>query len=143
MKFIDVGEGAQVEGLRVHRNIMIVNDLSHVESFISVGKNGKVINMDADGNEIHTPASYADKVALDRREFFEVVDSIKDSIELIADQLLKQKIKAALVEAQTQETNPDGEHKFKKIIGGILEVAKGAGVAVLANCISAYIGHQF
>ncbi len=48
-----IGAGAKVTGLRMKRNVMVVDDLSHVESFVTVGERGEVINLDADGNELH------------------------------------------------------------------------------------------
>ncbi|WP_137922873.1 hypothetical protein, partial [Klebsiella pneumoniae] len=51
--FMKIGAGAKVTGLRMKRNVMVVDDLSHVESFVTVGERGEVINLDADGNELH------------------------------------------------------------------------------------------
>ncbi|HBS8451967.1 TPA: hypothetical protein MAT95_005448, partial [Klebsiella pneumoniae] len=48
--FMKIGAGAKVTGLRMKRNVMVVDDLSHVESFVTVGERGEVINLDADGN---------------------------------------------------------------------------------------------
>ncbi|WP_212743828.1 hypothetical protein, partial [Klebsiella pneumoniae] len=46
----------------------VVDDLSHVESFVTVGERGEVINLDADGNELHTPDSYREKLKIERGE---------------------------------------------------------------------------
>jgi hypothetical protein len=141
MKFIDIGEGAEIGRLDVKKNVVIVDDLSQVETFISVGKNGKIETLDAEGNEVHTPASYMKKLESDRAVFFAEVESVSDSIDQIEDELLKRRIKNALAQARLVDISPEGEHKFKQIIRTVFEIAKNTGASVLATCISAYIGY--
>lgn len=141
MKFIEVGEGSEIGTLNVRRNVMVVDDISSINTFISVGKNGKIAHLDAEGNEVHTPASYAKKLESDREEFFAEVERQKDSIEQISDDLLKQRLKNALAQAKRQGLDSGGEHNFKQIIATAYEIAKSTGAAVLATCISAYMGY--
>ena len=63
MKFLEIGEGGKIGDLKFHRNIMVVDDISKVETFISLGKNGEILNLDAEGNEVHTPESYSQKLS--------------------------------------------------------------------------------
>lgn len=54
MKFLEIGDGGKIDDLKFHRNIMVVDDISKVETFISLGKNGEILKLDAEGNEVHT-----------------------------------------------------------------------------------------
>jgi sRNA-binding carbon storage regulator CsrA len=141
MKFLEVGEGAEIGILNVRRNVMVVDDISTINTFISIGKNGKITHLDAEGNEVHTPASYAKKLEIDRGEFFAEVERCKDSIDQIKDELLKARLKDSIAQASQQELDAIGEHRFKQIIKVAYEIAKNTGAAVLATCICAYIGY--
>jgi hypothetical protein len=140
MKFIELGEGAQIDGLKVTRNIMVVDDISKVATFISVGKNGRITNLDAEGNEVHTPASYTEKLVSERADFFSKVDEAKSAVESIENDLQKQKIKNLLKEARSIEYSMDGEEKFQRVLVTMLSAIKDTGAAVLATCITAYFG---
>ena len=140
MKFIEIGEGGHVDGLRVAKNIIVVDDISSVHTFISVGKNGRITNLDAEGNEVHTPASYAEKLTDDRAEFFSRLDEMNASIESIEDDMQKQKVKVLLKEAQSLGITPKDEWSFQTILKSTFEIAKNTGAAVLASCITAYFG---
>lgn len=141
MKFLELGEGASVEDLQFNRNIMIVDDISKVSTFISVGKNGRILRLTADGNEVHTPESYSQKLNSDRSEFFDAIVKLNEDIDGIANELVKQRIKNSLQEASRQENSLDGECRFKRILSELYVISKDAGIAVLASCIATYIGY--
>ncbi|WP_274643431.1 hypothetical protein [Pseudomonas serbica] len=142
MKFIDIAEGGKVGELNLTKNILVVDDISKIETFVGVGKNGEVTTLTADGNEVHTPESYAKKLKNDRSEFFSEIAKIRTAIDSITDDLAKQKIKNALRQAEAQPLNQEGEHQVKKIFFEVLKTAKDIGAAVLANCITTYLGYD-
>lgn len=138
LKFLDIGEGAKVNSLNLDSNVIITDDLSKIESFVSVGRYGEVVNLDAKGNEVHTPESYATKLRLTRHEFFEKFEQCKEEIESIKDELVRSKIKRLINEAKEQDLTPQGEHKFKECLGKVKDFAINVGASLLATCISNY-----
>ncbi|MCA4960985.1 hypothetical protein [Pseudomonas sp. Y24-6] len=141
MKFIDIGEGAKIGELIMTKNIMVVDDISKIETFVSVGKNGEITTVNADGNEVHTPESYAKKLKKERGELFVQLREMRAVIDTIADDFAKQKIKNALRDAEAQPLNQEGEWHVKKILGEVLKISKDVGAAVLSGVITSYIGY--
>lgn len=142
MKFLDIGEGGKIGELIMKKNIMVVDDISKIETFVSLGKNGEITKIDADGNEVHTPDSYTKKLKNERAQFFDELKEIRTSIESITDDVAKQKIINALRDAEAQTLSQEGERHFTKILGGVLKVAKDVGAAVLAGVITSYLGYD-
>ena len=77
MKFLEIGDGGKIDDLKFHRNIMVVDDISKVETFISLGKNGEILKLDAEGNEVHTQESYSQKISKERQDFFEQIKNLE------------------------------------------------------------------
>lgn len=138
MKLIEFGDGVQVGELKVNRNIVIVDDISKIQTLVVVGNNGTFETIDMDGNEVHTPESYSEKLRGARSEFFEDLENIRDSIASIKDELLKKKLNNALAEAKNQPLDEEGEWKFKRALNQALDFARETGVAVLSACIVKY-----
>ncbi|PWE39630.1 hypothetical protein C9I50_18360 [Pseudomonas prosekii] len=142
MKFIDIGEGAKIGELTMTKNIVVVDDISKIETFVSIGKNGEITTVNADGNEVHTPDSYAKKLKKEREDLFSQIKDMRAVIETIPDDFAKQKIKKALREAEDQPLNQQGERQVKNILGEVLKISKDVGAAVLAAVITSYIGYM-
>ncbi|MGP5566392.1 hypothetical protein ACTXN8_03225 [Pseudomonas helleri] len=140
MKFLEIGEGAKIGELTVNKNIMVVDDVSKIQTFVSIGKNGDIIRINADGNEVHTPESYADKLKIIRGELFNQLNENRTSIESITDDLAKRSIKSALKEAEAQTLDEEGEWKVQEILCDVLKVSKEVGAAVLVGVITSYLG---
>ncbi|EJD6043684.1 hypothetical protein J9231_17290 [Providencia rettgeri] len=138
---IRIGSGSKVENFKAKRNIVVTDDLSIVDSIISVGDNSEIINLDADGNEVHTPESYKQKLKRDRQDFFEGLHEIQADINSIQNDIVAFKIKKELVGAQNQPMTAKGEFTFKKILGNILSMSKDVGCGVLTAVITKYLGY--
>ncbi len=141
MSIIKFGDRAKLQDSKVSRNILIVDDIATVEtSIISFGDDAEIIRVDLEGNEIHTPESYALKVKGRREVFFAELSGCQQAIESIQNDLAKQKIKQGLAEAAQQEMTDEGEWKFRRIISGVAHYSKEIGVSVVAAVIGNYLG---
>ncbi|WP_136024035.1 hypothetical protein [Klebsiella oxytoca] len=138
--FMKIGAGAKVTGLRMKRNVMVVDDLSHVESFVTVGERGEVINLDADGNELHTPDSYREKLKIERGELQASLEKAKEEINSIDNDITSQKIKNQLSAALSQPMDAEGEWNTKRILQGVLDLSKQVGCGVLTAASTHYLG---
>ena len=141
MDFIKFGNGAKVSDSSISKNIFIVDDLSQVETFIRVGDDAEIIRVDIDGNEIHTPASYALKTQSQRDKLFAELAECQEAIDSIQNDFAKHKIKKALTDAAAQDLTNVGEWNFKQIISIAATTSKEVGVAVVAAVIGKYLGY--
>ena len=141
MKFIDIGEGAIVDGLRLNKNVIIADDLSKVETFVSVGKNGRVINLDAEGNEVHTPESYYEKLSYERADLFTKFKECELEISSIKNQVMQSKIKSKIQEIQALPIDSNNEFDFKRKLIELKDLSKLVGIGVITNLISGYLGY--
>jgi len=138
--FMKIGADAKVTGLTMRRNVMIVDDLSHVESFVTVGERGEIVNLDADGNELHTPDSYRAKLKIERSELHASLEKAKDEVNSIDNDLISQKIKNQLNAALSQPMDAEGEWNTKRILRGVLDLSKQVGCGVLTAAVAHYLG---
>ncbi len=138
--FMKIGADAKVTGLSMKRNVMVVDDLSSVDSFISVGERGEVINLDAEGNELHTPESYRSKLEVERTELQHSLVKAEDEINSIGNDIVARKIKNQLGEALSQPMDAHGEWNLKRILSGTLELSKQVGCGILTTAITHYLG---
>jgi len=141
MKFIDVAEGAVVDGLKLTRNTIITDDLSKVETFVSVGKNGRVINLDADGNEVHTPESYYEKLCSERTDLFMNIKECEPAILALDNEVMQSKIKSKINEIENLPVDIDNQFDFNKKLGELKDLSVQVGIGVLTSIISAYLGY--
>ncbi|EMK0754263.1 hypothetical protein AB7211_15520 [Providencia rettgeri] len=136
---IRIGNGAKVEKLQAMGNMVITDDLSAIDSIISIDDNGEVKDLEADSNEVHTSESYRQKLKHDRQGFFDGLHEIQADINSIQNDIIAFKIKKELVDAQNQPMTPKGEFTFKKILGDILSMSKDVGCGVLTAVITKYL----
>jgi len=141
MKFIDIGEDATVDGLTLNKNVIITDDLSKIETFVSVGKNGRVTNLNADGNEVHTPESYYEKLSYERADLFTQFKECELEIASIQNEVMQSRIKSKIQEINELPINIDNEFDFKRKLGELKDLSKQVGVGVLTSVISAYLGY--
>lgn len=141
MDFIKFGNGAKVSDSSISKNILIVDDLSQVETFITVGDDAEFIRVDIDGNEIHTPESYALKTKSQRDKLFAELAECQGAIEGIQNDIAKHEIKKALKAAAAQDFTSEGEWNFRRIISVAATTSKDVGVAVVSSVISKYLGY--
>jgi len=141
MKFIDIAEGGVVDGLKLTKNIIITDDLSKVETFVSVGKNGRVINLDAAGNEVHTPDSYYQKLKSERMDLFSSFKECELEISLLKNQVMQSRIKNKIKEIEKLPIDIDKEFDFKKKLTELKDLSIQVGAGVLTSVISAYLGY--
>lgn len=143
MSIIKFGDRAKVTDSKINRNILVVDDISTIETtLITFGDDAEVIRVDVEGNEIHTPESYALRVKGQREKLFAELAGCQKAIEGIQDELAKQEIERGLAEAAQQELTEDGEWRFKRIISRVAQYSKEIGVAVIAGVITNYLGHD-
>ena len=112
MKFLEIGDGGKIDDLKFHRNIMVVDDISKVETFISLGKNGEILKLDAEGNEVHTQESYSQKISKERQDFFEQIKNLESEITSIKNDVMQSKVRSKIKEIE--ELPIDDEFNFKR-----------------------------
>lgn len=101
---------------------------------------GEVINLDADGNELHTPDSYREKLKIERGELQASLEKAKEEINSIDNDITSQKIKNQLSAALSQPMDAEGERNTKRILQGVLDLSKQVGCGVLTAAITHYLG---
>lgn len=141
MDFIKFGNGAKVSNSSISENILVIDDLSKVETFIRVGDDAEIVRVNIDGNEIHTPESYALKIKSQRDKLFAELSECQDAIESIQNDIAKNEIKRALAAAAAQDLTRDGEWSFRRIISVVATTSKEVGVAVVSGVIGKYLGY--
>lgn len=141
MKFLEIGEGGKIGDLKFHRNIMVVDDISKIETFISLGKNGEILNLDAEGNEVHTPESYSQKLSKERQDFFEQINNCELEISALQNEVMQAKIRKNLAEAKQLPNTSEGEFNFKKKLGEVKNLSKEVGTQLLTAIIMKYLGY--
>lgn len=140
MDFIKFGDGAKITDSSIIGNVLIVDDLSKVETFIRIGDNSEIIRLDVNGNEVHTPESFALITKSRRDALFAELAECQEAMISVQNDLAKQKIKQALTLAAAQDLTIKGEFDFRRIISGVATSSKEIGVAVVAGIISKYLG---
>ena len=139
MKFLEIGDGGKIDDLKFHRNIMVVDDISKVETFISLGKNGEILKLDAEGNEVHTQKSYSQKISKERQDFFEQIKNLESEITSIKNDVMQSKVRSKIKEIE--ELPIDDEFNFKRKLSELKDLSKQVGVGILTTVISAYLGY--
>lgn len=139
MKFLEIGEGGKIDDLKLHRNIMVVDDISKVETFISLGKNGEILKLDAEGNEVHTQESYSQKISKERQDFFEQIKNLESEITSIKNDVMQSKVRSKIKEIEGLPI--DDEFNFKRKLSELKDLSKQVGVGILTTVISAYLGY--
>ena len=137
--FMKIGTDAKVTDLSMKRNVMVVDDLSQVECFVEVGERGEVINLDAEGNELHTPESYRLKLEAERGGLQASLTKAGEEINSIGNEFVAQRIKNQLADALSQPMDIHGESKLKRILSGTLELSKQVGCGVLTAALTHYL----
>lgn len=138
MDIIKFGNRANISDIKVIDNVVIVGEHSKIDSFINIGDDAEVKGLDAVGNEVHTPESYAMKVKGARDKIFLDLRNSR-AIEAIYNDQARQKINLLLQQAAQQDFTVSGESRFKEIMLGAGRFAKEVGVAAVAAIISNHI----
>ncbi|WP_439826176.1 hypothetical protein [Aeromonas caviae] len=142
MKFIQIGEGAKVDGLKLERNIVVTDDMSQVV-FVDVGKNGEVINLDAHGNQVLTPEAYRDYLVVE-------IEKNKIKLKEFADKLMEidndtdkarinRQLKLVLQELDASVHN-NSNFNYKMAISKLRDICLNLGYGVLSGILTKMIG---
>ena len=140
MNFIKLGNRGKIKNSRISGNIIVVDDASQVDAFISGGDDAEVTGSAIKGNEVHTPASYSLKIKEQRDKLFLELTKCQKAIDSIQDVFAKQQLEQALAAASAQNLTSEGERNFRQIISGVATLSKEVGIAVVAGAISKYLG---
>ncbi|MUH98743.1 hypothetical protein GNP63_19770 [Aliivibrio fischeri] len=143
MKFINIGEGAKVDGLKLTRNTVVTDDMSQVV-FVDVGKNGEVINLDAEGNQILTPKAYKDFLNSRTQELKLSINEFSEQLKLIENDIAKAKINRQLkiVQEELNLIPESSENKFNynRALSQLKDTCVNLGYGVLAGIITTKLG---
>ncbi|QIC69830.1 hypothetical protein [Acinetobacter indicus] len=138
MKLVNLGKGSKVHNLKVNRNIIVVEDISQVESLINIEENGEVIHLDAEGNEVHTPDSYAVKINALRREIF---DDLEQEISKLRNEITQAKLNNRLNELKSLPATTDGQWNFRRGLEKLKDFASDLGAKVVAEIAMKQLGY--
>ena len=143
MKFINIGEGAKVDGLKLTRNTVVTDDMSQVV-FVDIGKNGEVINLDAEGNQVLTPEAYKDLLNSRTQELKLSINEFSEQLKLIENDIAKAKINRQLkiVQEELNLIPESSERKFNynRALSQLKDTCVNLGYGVLAGIITTKLG---
>ena len=138
MNIVSLGKGGKIGNMKVNRNIVVTNDLSKIDSLIDIQENGEVVYLDAEGNEVHTPESYAVKINALRREFF---DELEQEISKLRNEITQAKLNSMLDELKSLPPTTDGQWNFKKGLEKLKDFALDLGAKVVAEIAMRQLGY--
>ncbi|MDD9158397.1 hypothetical protein PVK64_19720 [Aliivibrio sp. S4TY2] len=143
MKFINIGEGAKVDGLKLTRNTVVTDDMAQVV-FVDIGKNGEVINLDAEGNQVLTPEAYKDLLNSRTQELKLSINEFSEQLKLIENDIAKAKINRQLkiVQEELNLIPESSERKFNynRALSQLKDTCVNLGYGVLAGIITTKLG---
>lgn len=137
MKLINIGKGAKVGTVGLKRSIVIVDDISKIDSLINIEENGEIINIDADGNEVHTNASYALKLKSSRDALF---NELQIEISNLKNEVLQAKLLRELEEIKEIPLSSKGQLQFKIALDKFKNFASELGAKVIAEIAMKQLG---
>lgn len=138
MKLVSIGKGGKVGDLKVNRNIIVTEDLSRIDSLVDIQENGEVVRLDAEGNEVHTPESYAIKINALRREIF---DELEEEISKLRNEITQAKLNNKLNELKSLPATIDGQWNFRKSLEKLKDFALDLGAKVVAEIAMKQLGY--
>lgn len=138
MKLVSIGKGGKVGNLKVNRNIIVTEDLSRIDSLVDIQENGEVVHLDAEGNEVHTPESYAIKINALRREIF---DELEEEISKLRNEITQAKLNNKLNELKSLPATIDGQWNFRKSLEKLKDFALDLGAKVVAEIAMKQLGY--
>ncbi len=142
MKLISIAEGGKIGDLKLTRNIVVTDDVSQVV-VVDVGKNGEVVNLDAEGNQVMTPAAYSEFLNSRVKELKLSFEEVTEELETIQNDIDKARIKRELkVVRESLDTVVDSSGKFNytRALSKLTETCKNLGYGVLAGIITTKMG---
>ncbi|MFQ2730227.1 hypothetical protein ACK3YQ_06140 [Aeromonas caviae] len=143
MKFIQIGEGAKVDGLKLERNIIVSDDLSQVV-FVDIGKDGEVINLDANGNQVFTPEAYRDHLIAEVKRNKETLADFSEKLLSVDNDIDKARInrqlKLVLHELESTVHNKT-QFNYKSALSKLRDMCVNLGYGVLSGIITKIIGY--
>ena len=144
MKFINIGEGAKIDGLTLRRNIMVTDDTSKVV-FVDVGKDGEIINLDADGNQVLTPGAYKKYLAAEIEKDKCSLNEFLTQLDLIENDIDKARIKRQLkMVLEALELSVDnGRFDYNRALSTLRDACENLGYGVLSGIITTLIGYSY
>lgn len=138
MDLIKLGKGAKGENLNVSRNIIVTDDISKINSLISVEENGEIINVDIDGNEVHTEKSFHDKFIVKREQLLNDLESV---ISEIAEEKIRVKLEESLKEMKDLPNTPKGQWQFRNLLKHLKDFASDLGAKAVAEIAMEQMGY--
>lgn len=138
MKLVSIGKNAKVHNLNVKRNIIVTDDISKIDSLIDIQENGEIIHLDADGNEVHTPDSYANKMAPIRNAN---IYALEIEILKLNNDVTKAKLSNALDKMKNFPPTIESEWEFKNSLTKLKEFASDLGAKVVAEIAMKQLGY--
>jgi hypothetical protein len=138
VKLVSVGKGGKIGNLKVNRNIVVTDDLSKIDSLIDIQENGEVVHLDAEGNEVHTPESYAVKINALRREIF---DDLEREISKLRNEITQAKLNNRLNELKSLPATTDGQWNFRRGLEKLKDFASDLGAKVVVEIAMKQLGY--
>ena len=137
MDLIKIGKGAKVHTIGLKRSIVVVEDLSQLDSLITVEENGEVYLIDADGNEIHTIDSYAKKLENSRASIYAELQS---EISNLKNEVTQAKLLAELSKLKEIPLTVKDHRRFEDAIIKFKAFAYELGAKVVAEMAMKLLG---
>jgi len=138
MKLVNMGKGSKIHNLTVSRNVIVTPDISKIDSLIEIQENGEIIYLDANGNEVHTPESYAAKITLQRQEIFK---EIEHEISQLTNEITQAKLNSQLNELKLLPSTMPGQWDFKDALKKFKDFASDLGAKVVAEVAMKQLGY--
>ncbi|EGQ7830822.1 MULTISPECIES: hypothetical protein [Vibrio] len=143
MKLINIAEGGKIGDLKLNNNIVVTDDMSQVV-FVDIGKNGEVLNLDADGNQVMTPEAYSAYLDSRVKELQIPLKEVTDELEGISNDIDKAKIKRQLKVVRdtlnSVTTSDGGKFNYLRAVSQLTDICKNLGYGVLAGIITTKLG---
>jgi uncharacterized protein YuzE len=143
MKLINIGEGAKVDGLKLTRNTVVTDDMSQVV-LVDIGKNGEVINLDAEGNQVLTPEAYKDFLNSRTQELKLSINEFSEQLKLIENDIAKAKISRQLKIVQEElnliPESSESKFNYNRALSQLKDTCVNLGYGVLAGIITTKLG---
>lgn len=143
MKLISIAEGGKIGDLKLSRNIVVTDDMSQVV-FVDIGKNGEVLNLDADGNQVMTPGAYSVYIESRVKELQMSLQEVTDELDELSNDIDKAKMKRELkmVEKTLNSviTEDSGQLNYRRAVTRLTDVCKNLGYGILAGIITSKLG---
>lgn len=138
MKIISVGKNGKVGNVTMIRTMIVTDDISKIEALVEIQENGEIIHLDLEGNEVHTPESYAKKITVIRREVFE---ELEQEISNLKNEITKSKLNSRLEELKQLPATSRGQFEFRKRLGYFKDFASDLGAKIVAEIAMKQLGY--